>query len=183
MHNVEDLRNIVYALTLIDRKTKRAVWATKGFKRVNERRNFLINYWDCRLQKEKPEDLELYNNTLKDFRTIMANSEKAKQEERLEASLPPEEIQQDAPLPLRPAPLQMLQNAGRAAANWVKSGFEGVDEITLQSRMDICKGCEFWDKLALNGTGRCKKCGCSTWAKLRMATESCPLEKWVAVNK
>jgi hypothetical protein len=30
----------------------------------------------------------------------------------------------------------------------------------------------------MRGTGRCSKCGCSTWAKLRMASEKCPIDKW-----
>jgi hypothetical protein len=52
----------------------------------------------------------------------------------------------------------------------------------LAEREATCRACEWWDAAALNATGRCRKCGCSTWAKLRMATERCPLGKWEAVE-
>jgi hypothetical protein len=63
-------------------------------------------------------------------------------------------------------------------APWAINGFKLVDEETLASRMEICKGCEFWDAAGFVGTGRCQKCGCSTQAKLRMATSKCPEGKW-----
>jgi hypothetical protein len=75
----------------------------------------------------------------------------------------------------------LLEKAGSLASNlgsWAKSGFKGVDESQLQGRIDICRGCEFWDQSGFAGTGKCKKCGCSTQAKLRMATSKCPIDKW-----
>ena len=60
-------------------------------------------------------------------------------------------------------------------APWAINGFKLVDEATLASRLDIFKGCEFWDQAGFAGTGKCKKCGCSTQAKLRMDTSTCPL--------
>lgn len=65
---------------------------------------------------------------------------------------------------------------------FVKSGFVVASDDVLRSRMDCCNNCEFWNKASFNGTGKCNKCGCSTWAKLRMATERCPLGKWESVN-
>jgi hypothetical protein len=62
--------------------------------------------------------------------------------------------------------------------NWGKNGFAKTDEKTLKNRIETCQGCEFWNPQGFNGTGRCMKCGCSTWAKLRMATEKCPIGKW-----
>jgi hypothetical protein len=62
--------------------------------------------------------------------------------------------------------------------DWAKAGFKRADESQLQSRLDICKGCEFWDQSGFAGTGSCKKCGCSTQAKLRMTTSKCPVDKW-----
>jgi len=62
------------------------------------------------------------------------------------------------------------------------NGMPCVEPSVLEHRMDICKSCDQWDAQALGGTGRCRKCGCSTWAKLRMATESCPIGKWEAVD-
>jgi hypothetical protein len=77
-----------------------------------------------------------------------------------------------------PTNLQMMGSAIKAAADWTKSGFPIPDPETLNARLEICKGCEFWDESGFAKTGRCKKCGCSTQAKLRMATEKCPIGKW-----
>ena len=73
---------------------------------------------------------------------------------------------------------QMLKTAGLAAVNFARSGFVATDAETLATREATCKSCNLWDAAAINGTGRCKKCGCSTWAKLRMASEKCPIGKW-----
>jgi hypothetical protein len=75
----------------------------------------------------------------------------------------------------------LLKKAGSLASNlgvWAKAGFQVVDASQLQSRLDVCKGCEFWDQSGFAGTGSCKKCGCSTQAKLRMTTSKCPVDKW-----
>lgn len=65
-----------------------------------------------------------------------------------------------------------------SASKWIfaKMPVLGVDEI--QKRLEICSDCEFWDSSGFNKTGKCKKCGCSTWAKIRMGTERCPVGKW-----
>ncbi len=65
---------------------------------------------------------------------------------------------------------------------FAKAGFTYTSQKDLSMRESICRACDQWDAQAINGTGRCKKCGCSTWAKLRMATERCPLGKWEAVS-
>ena len=77
-----------------------------------------------------------------------------------------------------PSLFQQAKNLTTSVANWVKDGAKVASEEVLKERMDICKKCEFWDAEAFAGTGRCKKCGCSTQAKLRMATEKCPEGKW-----
>jgi predicted Zn-ribbon and HTH transcriptional regulator len=70
---------------------------------------------------------------------------------------------------------------GGAVSNFAASGFNLTPKEKLEERESICRTCDQWDAEALNKTGRCRKCGCSTWAKLRMATERCPLGKWEAV--
>ena len=75
---------------------------------------------------------------------------------------------------------QMLARFGSAAHRFARAGFATTPPEALANRQDICKACPEWDAKALNNTGRCRKCGCSTWAKLRMATERCPLGKWEA---
>jgi len=69
-----------------------------------------------------------------------------------------------------------------AGSRFAQSGFSSPSREILATREATCRTCEWWDADALKGTGRCKKCGCSTWAKLRMATERCPIGKWEAVQ-
>ena len=73
---------------------------------------------------------------------------------------------------------EMLKSAGSSITKWAGRKFKTTDRKTLETRMEACRSCEFWDAKAIGGTGRCMKCGCSTWAKLRMATEKCPIGKW-----
>ena len=76
---------------------------------------------------------------------------------------------------------QQAANLGKALVNWTASGFHATPPDILATREATCRACSEWDATALNNTGRCAKCGCSTWAKLRMATERCPLGKWEPV--
>ena len=77
-----------------------------------------------------------------------------------------------------PAAAEMATNLARSASRFARSGFALADAETLASREAICQGCPQWDAAGMRGTGRCKKCGCSTWAKLRVAAEKCPLGRW-----
>jgi hypothetical protein len=77
-----------------------------------------------------------------------------------------------------PPVLRMAKNLTQATQTWVNHGFATTKEETLKSRIEACKKCEFWNSKGFSGTGRCMKCGCSTWAKLRMAKEKCPIGKW-----
>jgi hypothetical protein len=78
---------------------------------------------------------------------------------------------------------EMLVRFGNAAHRFARAGFATTPPEALTTREATCRACPEWDAQALNATGRCRKCGCSTWAKLRMATEACPLGKWEAVDK
>jgi hypothetical protein len=199
MINPEELKNLVYALTLAVRKSKRTQWIEKGFSRVNQRKDFLLNYWVCRLAKNDKTDLALYQQILNDYNTVMLNT--AKTAENFKNSEESETSEQNAAIrstsakelapPTKPevdgrskqilaTPAQMIASAGTAAVNWIKGGLQTLSEDKVQKRLDICKSCEFWDSSALNGTGRCRKCGCSTWAKIRMPAEQCPDKKWLA---
>ena len=77
-----------------------------------------------------------------------------------------------------PSITSMAINFANSAAKWTNKGFLKTDEETLKTRIKICGRCEFWNSKGFGVTGRCMKCGCSTWAKLRMATEKCPIGKW-----
>jgi hypothetical protein len=77
---------------------------------------------------------------------------------------------------------QMANSLSESMIGWAKSGFHNVTTEQLESRMLICKSCEFWEESGFAGTGKCKQCGCSTQAKLRMATSKCPIDKWGPVD-
>jgi hypothetical protein len=81
-----------------------------------------------------------------------------------------------------PRLLTMMANFYSSAHRFARSGFATTPPDILASREATCRACPEWDAEALNKTGRCRKCGCSTWAKLRMATEVCPIGKWKAVS-
>lgn len=144
-----DLEKIVYALTLADRPESRDEWISKGFHKVNRRPGFLLNYWEQRLAKKDPRDMDLYLNVLAKYRASLGRDGAA-------------------------------HNVVNAAARWIKSGLQVAADVAIEARRAACNACEFWDHSALRGTGKCKVCGCSTWAKIRMATESCPNGKWGA---
>lgn len=77
---------------------------------------------------------------------------------------------------------RQIPTAIRSAHRFARSGFQTTPSDILAEREATCRACAEWDAAALNSTGRCRKCGCSTWAKLRMATEACPIGKWKAVS-
>jgi hypothetical protein len=76
---------------------------------------------------------------------------------------------------------QQAASFGKSLVNWTASGFSPTPPEILATREATCRACPEWAATALNATGRCRKCGCSTWAKIRMASESCPLGKWEAL--
>jgi len=85
-----------------------------------------------------------------------------------------------AMIPPTPYPdiFQMGANLAGSLGDWAVGGFAIATPEQLETRMAICKGCEFWNESGFAGTGSCQKCGCSTQAKLRMATSKCPEGKW-----
>jgi len=72
----------------------------------------------------------------------------------------------------------MMASMMQSASSWAAKGMRHTSEDILKTRLEACHSCEFWNPQGFKGTGRCMKCGCSTWAKLRMATEKCPIGKW-----
>ena len=77
----------------------------------------------------------------------------------------------------------MFERLLKSLKRFAEAGMPSVSTEALATREATCRACPEWDAAALNNTGRCRKCGCSTWAKLRMATEKCPIGKWEAVDK
>jgi len=63
---------------------------------------------------------------------------------------------------------------GKSAINHAKDGFKKVDDDLYNQRIEICKGCEFFNA----ESDRCKKCGCFLKIKASWNSEKCPLDKW-----
>jgi hypothetical protein len=74
------------------------------------------------------------------------------------------------------ARLRMAQHFAESMKTWAKQGFN-VSQEAYKKRIDICKGCEFWDDSAMAGYGKCLKCGCGR-GKHWLPHEKCPIGKW-----
>jgi hypothetical protein len=55
-------------------------------------------------------------------------------------------------------------------------GHLGVSSVETERRLKICGGCD-----RFRTDGFCAECGCYIRLKARMATETCPLNKWTIV--
>ena len=77
-----------------------------------------------------------------------------------------------------PTMADMAKSLTASTSKWASGGFRLASKEELNERLAICHSCEFWDSKRFGGTGRCMKCGCSTWAKIRLSTEKCPIGKW-----
>ena len=115
---------------------------------------------------EFPDLYEIYNEDFKLFESITHPKMLSKKERTIPSSI-----------------WQQMKGVSFAMKKFASSGFSPTPPESLAAREATCRACPEWDASALNKTGRCRKCGCSTWAKLRMATERCPLGKWEAVDK
>ncbi|NSL86284.1 hypothetical protein ECE50_005560 [Chitinophaga sp. Mgbs1] len=86
----------------------------------------------------------------------------------------------------------LVKKAGTALLNWSKAGFTVVSSEVLEKREDACLSCEhlgkpekFLQKLVTSKSGEaigkraadcvCKVCGCSISKKIRIPSESCPV--------
>jgi len=178
MEQFENLKELVVSLTLGDRQKNKNKWMSKGFRKISRSR--LVAYWESRLAKRDPKDLAMYAEILAGYKVALARRERMAVR-MMEAK----QAQQEALEKLKkeahpPGASTMVRTAVIAAAKWAGAGFITASEKTIETRKATCAGCEHWDAGALKQTGRCRKCGCSTWAKIRMATESCPEGKWGA---
>jgi hypothetical protein len=171
-----EIKQIVKRLTLTDRHPlKRTLWRKIGFAKISDDK--LVQYWTKRIN-ENPDDMAMACEIVEKFirnpqpsgQIIGFSGNKFLQDK--------DKVQVEYPTAKK-----MAVNLAQSMTKWVKSGFKLADLDKLQERLDICKGCEFWDKEALAGTGRCKKCGCSTQAKLRLAHEKCPIDKWGPIDQ
>lgn len=167
---LKSLDKLVVALTIADRKNKNkpmaSKWLSRGFSKTTKPK--LIKYWNNRIL-HNPEDFTLYS-------TILAAYEKTLQpvkNNEADKSIPNSPEQNKAP-----GLWTMMKTAAQAGKNFVKSGMHFATPEQFAEREAICKSCEYWNPKGYANTGQCLKCGCATKAKLRLASESCPLKKW-----
>lgn len=153
MCNLNDgqLMQIVHALTAKRKPQNYQRWIKGGFRKVSADRLFI--YWKKKIS-QSPEMLELACNIFDQYKKNLEQNHLN-----------------------QPSPAEMARNLAASMANWVKSGFKVVSKEVFEQRMGICNTCEFWEQNAIGG--RCLKCGCATQAKLRLAHEKCPEDKWL----
>lgn len=60
-------------------------------------------------------------------------------------------------------------------------GIDLADEATIEARRAICRACPHAMPHEKNPAkfGACEKCGCRLQAKTAIASESCPIGKWL----
>jgi glycosyltransferase involved in cell wall biosynthesis len=168
----EDVNEVMYMLTMQLRPKFAALWKKKGFNKINRRgfrkkENVLMLYWWNKCQTDE---------------SVMALACRMKDSQAQWAKLYPKKPPGATPQPEhKPSALQMASNLAKSMAKWAEAGFELASTEVLNRRLEVCGGCDLWDSTALGGTGRCRECGCSTQAKLRLASEKCPLDKWLPV--
>ena len=71
--------------------------------------------------------------------------------------------------------MQQAVNFGGSVIKHVSNGLRQVSPEIKESRLEICKGCEFF-KSGENPS--CNKCGCFLNIKTSWASEACPAGKW-----
>lgn len=76
-----------------------------------------------------------------------------------------------------PGAKQLVRGAGKAAVRAAKAGFLQRSAEELKRIKTICEKCDRYSG------GRCDLCGCFLKAKWRLASEKCPLEKWLPEKK
>lgn len=77
-----------------------------------------------------------------------------------------------------PSVTEMVKGLSQSLVNNIKSVAAGnslaVSEYEALARLNICKGCDFFNA----SQERCTKCGCKMAIKTYLKAESCPIKKW-----
>lgn len=88
-----------------------------------------------------------------------------------------------------PSSTVVASNALAAFWRWVRAGFGVVDATTYARRIESCARCELYveapeyvlyaiAKTAARESRICSACGCFMAKKARLASESCPVNRW-----
>lgn len=172
----EDLvKKLIYFLTVNTRASKNKWLNGAGFKRIKKEK--LCQYWISRLKKNNPDDIALFERGVVEYNEKLEQGQVGENIFHMGGNyfIAMRSHQQSQPL------ANQALNFASSLKDFSKSGFLETTQDELDKRLGICKNCDFFDPNAFFGSGRCTKCGCSTWAKLRMATERCPIGKWEAI--
>jgi hypothetical protein len=73
---------------------------------------------------------------------------------------------------------RQVESFSKSMKQWAKDRFRTVPDIEHERRLAICLACPSFDPDGWGGSGRCLECGCSTYAKSRIRSQSCPIGKW-----
>lgn len=82
-----------------------------------------------------------------------------------------------------PSVVKRVSSYAKAQARWIAAGSPVRMPDEIAGIFAICEACEHYKPYA-DGKGHCKLCGCrlkregGLMNKIRMATETCPIEKW-----
>ena len=82
----------------------------------------------------------------------------------------------------KPGFIDLASNLTNALVEWQRAGRPVVTSEQWNTRITICRKCEFWREFKETKIAKCTKCGCSS-GKLLLATSRCPLSppKWESV--
>ena len=70
--------------------------------------------------------------------------------------------------------IQTASNLAGTMKDFAASGFKTSNNEKYQKRLEVCLGCDSFDKKAL----RCTECSCFMKAKAKIDSAKCPLDKW-----
>jgi hypothetical protein len=83
-------------------------------------------------------------------------------------------LSRDGGLHAYPPAKTQATNLFRAVRAFLRSGFKIATRKERQARLAVCLGCDLYDQVRK----RCRKCGCMNSAKVWIAADKCPLNKW-----
>ena len=162
----EQLKIIMYFITLKNRSKNSQKWIQSGFKKIKP--ESLLKYWSDKMKTD-----EKINTFICDIWDQYNLLKDVKETNKLKTQ------PLSATLPTAPPPLgEKVKTFTKSVIDWGKNGLPITSKDDFEKRLNICKSCEFWDKTSFNNTGKCNKCGCSTQMKLKMDTAKCPIGKW-----
>jgi hypothetical protein len=194
----EKLKIIMYRMTLIERKSKSHLYFGPNgvFARMHKKgHDHFFNYWKKRMTEDSRMHLLFhavwmeYINHEVNKNSLDLNSKRSINYENKDPRFGPvytssQESDANKTAPEGPPSLfQKAKNLGGAIKRFASDGFKVASDAEYDKRVEICKGCEFWNAAGYNNTGQCLKCGCATKYKLKMAAEKCPIDKWLPLSR